>query len=447
MTLEDDVADLRAENAALRAQLAAALVRIAELEQRRGEPPAFVKPKRPTPTADSPRKKRAAEHNRARHREEPTRIVTHALDRCPDCMYRLRGRSIDYIRQVIDLPPPPPVEVVEHQVVKRWCPCCQRWQRPRLDLHTQVLGQGRIGVRLASLLAYLRTTLRLPVRAIQRYLGAIHHFTLSVGGIVGILHQVRRRVRPALDQLQQQARASPILHGDETGWRENGQNGWAWSLSTASPQPIRYFEYNRSRSHVVVKRLLGGQFAGHLVSDFYGAYNTYAGPHQRCWVHLLRDLHALKVDHPHQREVQTWAQAVRKLHAAAHAWLHTNTQPTPSMCQEQYAQLVAQVHVLGLQYAQVAKHPCQAVSKRLLRHEHELFQFLVVDGLHAHNKLAERSIRPLVVMRKISGGSRSADGTQTRMALASLFETWQAQAMNPFQACLAVLTQTASPQT
>ncbi len=93
------------------------------------------------------------------------------------------------------------------------------------------------------------------------------------------------------------------------------------------------------------------------------------------------------------------------------------------------------------------KHPCQAVSKRLLRHEEELFQFLLVDGLSAHNNLAERSIRPLVVIRKISGGSRSAAGTQTRMALVSLFETWQARTMNPFQACLTLLTQTALPQT
>lgn len=164
-------------------------------------------------------------------------------------------------------------------------------------------------------------------------------------------------------------------------------------------------------------------------------------------MHLLRDLHALQADHPQHAEVQTWAQAVRNLYDAAHGWLHILLQPTFSRRQEQYAAFVAQVHALGLQYAQVSKHPCQAVSKRLLRHEAELFEFLVVDGLSAHNNLAERSIGPLVVMRKISGGSRSADGTQTRMALASLFETWQAQAMNPFQACLAVLTQTALPET
>ena len=135
MTLEDEVAALRAENAVLRAQLAAALVRIAALEQQRDDPPPFVKPNRPKPAEPKPsRKKRAPQHNRARRREAPTRIVAHALDRCPDCTYRLHGTSIDYVRQVIELPPPHAVEVVEHQVIKRWCPVCERWRCPSLDL-------------------------------------------------------------------------------------------------------------------------------------------------------------------------------------------------------------------------------------------------------------------------------------------------------------------------
>src|SRR2546428_13743250 len=122
MTLEDEVARLRAENAELHAlvaqlqdQLAAALARIAELDQQRRDPPPFIKPNKPArPDPTPPRKKRAAQHNQARRREPPTQIVTHALDRCPDCNYHLRGHSIDYTRQVIELPEPPPIEIIEH---------------------------------------------------------------------------------------------------------------------------------------------------------------------------------------------------------------------------------------------------------------------------------------------------------------------------------------------
>lgn len=113
--------------------------------------------------------------------------------------------------------------------------------------------------------------------------------------------------------------------------------------------------------------------------------------------------------------------------------------------EQQYVALTARAHALGLRFAQAKKHACQALAKRLLCHEDELFQFVVVAGLCADNNLAERSIRPLVVIRKISGGSRSPEGTKTRMALASLFETWQARGLNPFDACYQLLSQVATP--
>ncbi len=40
--------------------------------------------------------------------------------------------------------------------------------------------------------------------------------------------------------------------------------------------------------------VLGTEFAGVLVSDFYAAYHRYDGPKQRCWAHLLRDIHDLR---------------------------------------------------------------------------------------------------------------------------------------------------------
>ena len=444
MMPEEEVVSLRAENAALREQLAAALARIAELEQQPRDPPPFVKPNRPKSTEPKrPRKKRAAHHNRGRRCELPTRTQVHALERCPECNYRLHGQSVDYRRQVIELPAPAPLEIIEHQVIKRFCPHCRRWRSPQLDLSGQVLGHSRIGVRIASLIAFLSQTLRLPVRRIQTYLLTLHQLHLSIGEIVELRHQVRRTHQPTVETLKEQARASPILHGDETSWRENGQNGYIWAFSTPGEDAVRYYEYDRSRSQQVVHRLLGGQFAGHLVSDFYGSYNVYAGKHQRCWVHLLRDLHHLKEQHAQDTTTREWAQDVRALYDEAHSWVHSQVQPTQAAREKLYVSWVARAHGLGLQHARSKQHPCQALAKRLLRHEDELFQFVLVDGLSADNNLAERSIRPLVVIRKISGGSRSEEGTKTRMALASLFETWQARGLNPFDTCLTLLSHSA----
>ena len=364
----------------------------------------------------------------------------------PDCHYRLQGTSVDYRRQVIDLPPPQPVEVIEHQVLKRWCPHCQRWHSPQLDLTGQVFGQGRIGVRVASLVAFMALVLRVPMRRIQAYLRLVHQLRISTGEVVALLHAVRRRLQSHVESLKAEARASPVLHGDETSWRENGQNGYIWAFATPGEDAVRYYEYDHSRKQAVVKRILGGTFDGHLVSDFYSGYSIYAGKHQRCWVHLLRDLHALKEAHAADAVSVAWAQDVRALYDDAQTWLHDHPQPEQEAREQQYVALVTRAHALGLVYARVSKHPCCALAKRLLRHEDELFQFVLIDGLSADNNLAERSIRPLVVIRKISGGSRSAEGTKTRMALASLFETWQARGLNPFDECLKLLSQPTPPK-
>ena len=97
------------------------------------------------------------------------------------------------------------------------------------------------------------------------------------------------------------------------------------------------------------------------------------------------------------------------------------------------------MRALGEQFAQAKGHPCQALAKRLLRHQDELFLFVVDERVAADNNEAERALRPLVIARKISGGTRSEAGSHTRMTLTSLFQTWQAHGLNPLHECLRLL--------
>ena len=101
--------------------------------------------------------------------------------------------------------------------------------------------------------------------------------------------------------------------------------------------------------------------------------------------------------------------------------------------------LSAQTCRLGEQYALTHDHPCCTLAKRLLRHQDELFQFVLVPGLPADNNLAERSIRPLVPMRKISGRTRSAQWAKTRLSLSQPAPHLGGRNLNPFSECLAAL--------
>ncbi len=489
----EELVELREEVSRVRQELAQAHGLIAELhstvgqlqaeiERLHADPPPRIKPNTPKAKEEEkgekkPRRRRAKEQNGARPREQsPTQTVKHKLEQCPDCRYPLQHPQLASKRQVIELPPPQAVQVQEHQLFKSWCPRCGKWQHAsaQVDLSGQVVGQSRMGVRIASLIAYLRTTLRMPVRTVREYLLTMHNLLISTGEIVDLGHRVAEAevVQQALTQLHEQIKRREVVHGDETGWRERGQNGYIWCFCT--PEGERYYEYDRSRGGAVAKRILGwgtgSSFTGTLITDFYVAYNDLPCEHQRCWVHLLRDLHKLKEANKNNKEVLDWADAVHKLYSTAQKRLRNehdppSSPPSPSsssanilpaqsapITQEErevlYIELMEEVTTLGRKYAQASthkEHPCHTLCKRLLRHQDELFRFVLQPNVSADNNLAERSVRPLVVMRKISGGSQSPRGSRTRMRLASLFGTWRAKGLNPFSECLSLLSSLSPP--
>jgi hypothetical protein len=98
-----------------------------------------------------------------------------------------------------------------------------------------------------GVIAYLRTKLRLPYRQIQEYLRTMHEVEISTGELAQVLYRMKQEGEPALRALRKEVRASPILHADETGWREDGRNGYIWTLSTPGPKGTRYYEYDHSR--------------------------------------------------------------------------------------------------------------------------------------------------------------------------------------------------------
>ena len=71
----------------------------------------------------------------------------------------------------------------------------------------------------------------------------------------------------------------------------------------------------------------------------------------------------------------------------------------------------------------------------------ELFTFIAEPRASADNNAAERSLRPPVVSRKISGGTRSDHGSETKSILASLLGTWRLQERNPYHALNSILSQ------
>ena len=206
-----------------------------------------------------------------------------------------------------------PVQVTEHAYIARTCPQCQRCCTPTAQLENMVMGKQRLGVNLISLIAALREEARLPFRTIQWYLDTVHGLRLSLGAIVDATQRVACKAQAELTGILERIRGSPVVHADETGWREDGHNGYVWTFST----PSRRYFLRRGRGKAVVDEVLGDQFAGVLVSDFYAAYHHYDGPKQRCWAHLLRDIHDLRALYPDDDRLAQWADAIHHLTRSA----------------------------------------------------------------------------------------------------------------------------------
>ena len=142
------------------------------------------------------------------------------------------------------------------------------------------LGQQRRGVNVLSLIATLREEGRWPIRSVRWYLDTVHQLRLSVGAIVSAIHRTAQRAQPAVAAILDRIRASPVVHADQTGWRQSGANGYVWTFSTPTE---RYF-LRRGRGKTVVDEALSDSCSGVLVSDFYAAYyhttapNNAAGP-------------------------------------------------------------------------------------------------------------------------------------------------------------------------
>ena len=74
------------------------------------------------------------------------------------------------------------------------------------------------------------------------------------------------------------------------------------------------------------------------------------------------------------------------------------------------------------------------LAKYLTGYVNELFVFVQYPEVPSENNPAERAIRPLVITRKVCGGTRSAQGSNTKMVLMSLLHTAQLRGMDPIAA-------------
>lgn len=300
------------------------------------------------------------------------------------------------------------------------------------------MGRCRFGPRLIAAIATMRTHERLPLRVIQERLRREYGLVISQGGIVGLLERMAAAGRSAYEQLQAEVRASPVVHADETGWREDGQHTTVWTVSTAHTV---YVHHGR-RTNEEIDGILGTDFGGTIVADCYAAYDHFLGPKQRCWAHLLRELRALLHEHAEQPETVAWVEGILAVYdqaRAARPAAEEGSTPEAARARAQRARRCEALILLLCPAEPDPSLPYATLAKRLRKYLDELFTFVRDPQVDPTNNAAERSLRPLVIARKVSGGTRSPAGSTTRMVLYSLCATARVQGKDPTAICQQIL--------
>lgn len=370
-------------------------------------------------------------------------ISVPAPEQCPHCQstdLQPIPQPHEHVQEDIVLEPRTVVTAFRHQ--QAYCADCRQdvWQPGPGELPG-----AYIGPVAKATAAYLRQQLNVSERKLSQFFGDFFGLKFVPASAYGFERQAVGRGLPLYEDLRQKIRALPVVHADETSWRHDGNNYWVWY---AGDDDLAFFQFDAHRSGAAAQSVLGKKLTGILVSDAYAAYDSVGSKDwQSCLAHLKRKakeldqelalLTAPAADPRARRFCQQVQDLIRRaclIHRriSRRAWRAKTARRHERALRQQLRALCRR----PLHYG-----PAEAFRKRLNGPERKhCFTFLRYKNVPPTNNQAERSLRPVVIMRKVIQCTRSQKGLENHSVLRSLFETARRQGRKPHQFFLDLFT-------
>ena len=412
---------------AAQALIRALLQRVADLEARLNQnstnsslPPSADPPHaKPAPPKPPSGKKAGGQpgHARAlRPRLAPDLIVHHRPNRCAGCGRGLAGDDPQpRWRQVWELPPVRP-QVTEHRFHTLACPCGHATPAPR----PQGLPPDGYGPRLKAALVYLTGSLHLSKAKAPALCADLLGLPVSTGSVCAAEAEAATLLGPAVEALRQ-ALPGRDVSMDETGWKQGGKTCWLW-VAVTSVCTVFHLAFSRGRR--VVEELLGPSYAGVLTTDRWSAYGR-VGRRQLCWAHLRRDFQAL-IDRG--GEGAAVGERLLGLSDELFYWwhcLHDGACDRPTF--DRRLAGVQRRFRAALGEGARGGGKAAGLCRELVRLWGSLWRFADTPGVEPTNNAAERALRPAVLWRKCSQGTRTEAGSRYVATVLSVVATCRQQ--------------------
>ena len=367
-----------------------------------------------------------------------TTVVMHVPAACGRCQHPLPAAAgptdpADAGHQVTDLPEVV-ATVTEHRRAARQCPACGHLTRAVLPAGVP---PGAFGPRLQATIALLTGRYRLSKREAADGMATLFGASVAVGSVSGIEQAVSAALAPVVAEVEAAVQRAPVVHLDETGWRQGRRRAWLW---TAVTQTLTLFRIDRHRSRAVVEGLLGPEWQGVVISDRYSAYKRVALDHRQvCWAHARRDFQKLAEYDPAARPVGERLLAITA--QVFELWERYAAGEIDRVALLPLISRVAAEMQAVLLDGQERGHPVvQTLSREYLAVWPALWTFVVVAGVEPTNNPAERALRPAVLWRKGSFGTHSADGSRFVERMLTVVATCRQQHRDSFAVLRDALT-------
>ena len=350
-------------------------------------------------------------------------------NRCPHCGTRLNGDTQEIRhRYVTRIKLISKAKTIRYDIHRKYCPKCKKLVEPEVP---NVLPHARFCLNIMLLVMYLKLGLRLPGGKIIDYLYTFHNIKMCESEVVVILRQLAREFGDYYIYLEKIVKLARVKHTDTTSWRVDGKNYFAWVFVACGV--VLYKIRKRNNSKVALTVFGRKQKDNVLVIDRFSALRALAEKAgfllQLCWSHILCDSKNLAKNFG--AEGKYVHKKLKEIYALAKELNHKGTP-------EQVEQLKAEILQLTLRHY---KHSTirRFVNNLYYRDVENLFRFVTDPDVDPTNNISERELRALVIIRKISNGSRSPRGANATAMLLSVVQTLRLQKKNVLEGLLDIL--------
>lgn len=347
--------------------------------------------------------------------DQVDRHITIAPKQCPKCQCDLTTPSTWHPHTQLDIPPENKTQITRFYIGYPYCRCCRKMVSLPLDQRQGLIPFGKYGPRFHGYVSYWKFGLGLTLGKIKKKLKDEYQVEVSTGELSEILHNTAKSLDFLYQELAKMIRIQECIYVDETGWRLNGDNFFLWSFSN---EKISYYRIQKSRGSKLPTALLGKEFSGILVSDFYSAYNSIQCRKQKCWVHIIREVRDLNQKYPDNVEFKLYLKHMKNFYH-----LGVVLQKRYQQGKDIYLAYCKLRQATDKWSFRVWNSPdLNRLGSRLKKHRAALYTF-IYENIDGTNNRAERELRPAVLMRKVSHGNRSNQGAHTLEVVLSVVRT------------------------